>query len=287
MNYNQPDNSMEVGANTVQVFDQNGSDLLFECPLSEMDKAYAFASKMEVYGVEVRIVAPSLPASLANSLGKDNSALNADLDKEISDHSPCTAPDCLKSLLPLVLFFVFFLFSVPKVQAGLYFQHSFIYYSTEDDSEQFTYSMMRNLSVVGSTFGKNDQLVIGWSFLKWSKEHQGSASTTSVDLSLLEMGPRFIWYMDQDKNISLSAIWNPFVSGDRTTSAGVAEDITGNSYLVSLIYQFKVSKHFFIGASLNYHATSIAESKVGTTATDETDSYTDLYPAFDFSFRFK
>ena len=147
--------------------------------------------------------------------------------------------------------------------------------------------MMRNMVLLGATIGKKDNLVIGQSIMSWNKEHKGGSSLTAVDIALLELGPRVVWYLNDNKTVAFSGAWHPYVKGERKNSSGVSEDLSGSSIHAAMIYQFKVNKTFFIGASLNYHSVSIAEKTVGTTLTKVSEKYTDIYPAFDISLRFR
>lgn len=74
--------------NTFRVVDQD-SQVLFECSIEEADKAYKYASEMEKMGIKVKLLSPSLPQTLVNSLGmpEDNEKdFNASIDYEIEDH---------------------------------------------------------------------------------------------------------------------------------------------------------------------------------------------------------
>ncbi|GAB4010425.1 MAG: hypothetical protein Fur0010_03080 [Bdellovibrio sp.] len=74
--------------NTIRVVDSD-SQVLFECPIEESDRAYNFAREMEEMGVEVKLLSPSLPQTLVNSLGmkeEDQEQFIASVDYEIEDH---------------------------------------------------------------------------------------------------------------------------------------------------------------------------------------------------------
>lgn len=74
--------------NTVKIIDNQGQ-VLFHCPLEEMEKAHDYACQMEKMGIEVTLIAPSLPESLAASMGMtDDEAqvLRQSIIQEIEEH---------------------------------------------------------------------------------------------------------------------------------------------------------------------------------------------------------
>ncbi len=68
----------------VKVYDKQENQLLFECQIDEIEKAYEFAKEMEALGIDVEIKAPSLPETLAYGLGAKNEELGT-LKQEIID----------------------------------------------------------------------------------------------------------------------------------------------------------------------------------------------------------
>ena len=74
--------------NTVKVMDSEGN-LLFSCPLEEKDRAHAYCCQLESMGVEAVLEAPTLPESLAFSLGmaeEERGKLAESVDFEIAEH---------------------------------------------------------------------------------------------------------------------------------------------------------------------------------------------------------
>lgn len=73
----------------VQVIEEQEKTILFECPLEEIEKAYEYATQMEQLGIETKILAPSLPESLAIELGAKSESiqkLRSEIDDEIGSH---------------------------------------------------------------------------------------------------------------------------------------------------------------------------------------------------------
>lgn len=85
-------------ANTVKVIETQSQTVLFECPVDEADKAFRYAVEMEGHGVDVTLRSPSVPESLAETLGiseEDKIKLRAVLEQEIEDHDDsCVGGSC-------------------------------------------------------------------------------------------------------------------------------------------------------------------------------------------------
>lgn len=74
--------------NTMRVIDSE-NQTLFECPIEDQEKAFSYAKQMEELGIEVKIVSPSLPQTLVNSLGmseENQKIFDESIDHEIDDH---------------------------------------------------------------------------------------------------------------------------------------------------------------------------------------------------------
>lgn len=56
----------------IQVTDISTGQTLFECSLSESEKAYQFAAQMEEMGLDVKVISPTLSETLTRSLGLSN-----------------------------------------------------------------------------------------------------------------------------------------------------------------------------------------------------------------------
>ena len=84
----------------VKVVDSEGQ-VLFECSVENIAKAYDYSLEMEKLGIDVRINAPSLPETLAQSLGtsdKNKQNLRDEIFKEIDSHN---SPECCGPETPL------------------------------------------------------------------------------------------------------------------------------------------------------------------------------------------
>lgn len=74
----------------VQVIDILSGQVLFDCDLNQIDKAYSKASEFEEMGLDVKVSAPGLTESLISSLGasaEEIAAYKQGLEEEISSHN--------------------------------------------------------------------------------------------------------------------------------------------------------------------------------------------------------
>ncbi len=80
----------------VKVLDEQ-DQVLFQCSLDQAEKAWNYAKDMEALGISVKISSPSLPESLAKSLGGSEQELDTlrhELEDEIDSHvGCCNQPD--------------------------------------------------------------------------------------------------------------------------------------------------------------------------------------------------
>tara|TARA_R110002072_G_scaffold64203_9_gene160001 strand:- start:47887 stop:48420 length:534 start_codon:yes stop_codon:yes gene_type:complete len=158
--------------------------------------------------------------------------------------------------------------------------------SEEDNVDNFTFSRFDFRGFLGASLDGEGAVYFGQSIYSGSREHKTSSGTT-ITVSSLEVGPKMSIFMGASKSIYISVAWHPYAKGERKTEAGTTEDISGSSLLGSLGYQLKLTKTFYLGASLNYHKFSV--SKYTNTSDQEfevTDEYTTISPMIDISLRF-
>lgn len=73
----------------VRVIEVSTKQVLFECPFSEVDRAYEAAVGFEALGLEVRVERPGVSQTLAASLGVTGATMDEfqkSLDDEIEEH---------------------------------------------------------------------------------------------------------------------------------------------------------------------------------------------------------
>jgi hypothetical protein len=184
----------------------------------------------------------------------------------------------------LLLFF----FLLPlSAKASFLLQYGLNYSSQEDDSESGKSSQSRtyNKAFIAASVNGNKTVFFGWNINSWSSSlKQGTGQEDTY--SMLEMGPRLQWFMNDDYNLYLTAEWNPYAKGERE-KGGVEKDISGSGIGFGLGYRFRLSRLIGFGASLNYQSLSIAEEKTNTTETDVTDSVSNVMPMLELTILFR
>jgi len=76
--------------NLVKVYDDSLKEVLFECPITQIERAYRFLSQMEELNIPVRLSYPSLPETLNASLGHSQELLEqlkTEITEEIESHN--------------------------------------------------------------------------------------------------------------------------------------------------------------------------------------------------------
>lgn len=157
------------------------------------------------------------------------------------------------------------------------------YVSSADGKTKNSFSDMTNHIFVGASFDSKEKIVVGQNVSIVSNQFK---TTTTDKLSTTELGPRLNYYFNEDKTFFAAITWNPYAKGKRT-AAGVSEEISGWSYLLSMGAVSKLGNNFYLGASLNYHSLAISKAIAGTTATTVNNTYTSLMPMLNISMRFR
>lgn len=158
------------------------------------------------------------------------------------------------------------------------------YHSSTDGNTKFEFSDMINHAFIGASIGSKDLLYIGQNISYQSTQYKTSGTDK---ISALELGPRLNYYFNTDKTVLLMLAWNPYAKGSRTTSAGASQDISGWSYLAGLGYEVRMSRGFYLGASIMYHALNVTEYEVNNTTTEVSETYSSITPMINLSFRFR
>jgi uncharacterized cupredoxin-like copper-binding protein len=76
----------------IKVIEVNSGELLKEFAIEEQDEAYQYATQMEQMGLDVKVQSPSLPETLADSLGSNKEEIEEmgrEIEDEISSHITC------------------------------------------------------------------------------------------------------------------------------------------------------------------------------------------------------
>ena len=126
-------------------------------------------------------------------------------------------------------FILLALLSLPlSANASFLLQYGLNYSSQQDDSSEGEFEESRTFNKVylGASVNSRKTLFFGWNINSWSSTiSQGSAPEDTY--SILEMGPRLQWFMNDNYNLYFSAEWNPYAKGDRE-KGGSTRDISGS-----------------------------------------------------------
>lgn len=162
-------------------------------------------------------------------------------------------------------------------------QYGLNYSSQSDDSdgeEKHENSRTFHKVLLGASVNPSKTLFFGWNINKWSSTNsQGSSAENSY--SILEMGPRFQWFLNDNYNWYLSGEWNPYAKGDREKD--VKKEISGWSMGAGLGYRFRLSKAVGFGAAIHYHSYNIKESKTGSTENNVSNKVSNVMPMLELS----
>ena len=182
-------------------------------------------------------------------------------------------------------FFVLFcIFISINSYARFEIQTSSSYSSYSDGKTKYTFSDMNNYLFIGASLDRGEKLLIGNHLGIYSIALKSANNDT---LSMTEIGPRINYYFNEEHTLYSIIGWNPYAKGKRKAAGGASEDVSGWAYLLAFGGAFKITKGFYLGASINYHALSITESVVSSTSTKVSHSYSDIMPMLNMTFRFR
>ncbi|MBF0297100.1 MAG: hypothetical protein HQK51_00135 [Oligoflexia bacterium] len=186
----------------------------------------------------------------------------------------------------IFLFFVFFIFT-NKIHASIYYQHSLSIYNTQDNAENLNYNTMNNFMFLGATLGSTNRFVLGWSIVLWNRTYKSPEGTDSK-INTTELGPRVMYFLNQERNFGISAAYHVYAKGSRTlATTGIKENISGNSYFIALSYHLRLTSTIYGGAAFVYQTLNISEATVDETQSKVSHSYSTYYPMLEFSLRFR
>lgn len=196
---------------------------------------------------------------------------------------------CVQKLKKFLIFLIGFgqlSISLP-VFANLYLQHSLLYFTHSDDVSDLEYNRMGNLFFLGASLDSNGNYILGQSIHLWTKSHTQELGGEAYDFDLMEVGPRFFWFWDDEKTIYLSAAYHFYARGTRKLAAAETEKISGKAMIFTFGHQMRIGQNFFFGASLNYYSLALAEATdTANTTTELTETFTSIYPVIELGLRF-
>jgi hypothetical protein len=179
---------------------------------------------------------------------------------------------------------IFLLLYINSANAAFLFDSMTGFSSSSDSKTSTNLSDLTNHIFIGASIGAKQRAYIGQNITIVS--HQMKAAGTDK-ISTLELGPKLMYFFDEENIFYGSFGWNPYVKGTRSISGSTSE-IMGYSLLASLGAELKINRTFHIGGSINYHqlktSKSISSANVSTT---ESETYSSLMPMINVSLRFR
>lgn len=180
-------------------------------------------------------------------------------------------------------FLIIPLFLINNANAAFYINTMSGYSTSTDSKTASSASNTSNHLFIGSGLGIKQHVFIGQNITISSQEIK---LATTNKLSITELGPKLIWYFDDDNVFFTSLIWNPYAKGSRIID-GVSEDISGTSYLIALGAELKINNNFHMGGSFNYKSLVISKSiNASNVASVVSNTYASINPMINLSFRF-
>lgn len=181
---------------------------------------------------------------------------------------------------------IFILFLTSSAHARLLINYDLNYSSEETDSNNVKGEKSRifHKIYIGGSLNDRKTFFFGWNINSWSSE--GKNGSTETEYSMLEMGPKLLWFLNDNYNWYITGEWNPYARGDRKIGT-TNEDISGSSYGAGIGYRFRLSRFMGLGAGIHYQTTKIDEAKVGSNERNVSDSVGHIMPMLELSAMFK
>ena len=182
----------------------------------------------------------------------------------------------------LILFSLFLPKAFSFSDSDLWLQHGLQFHQSMDSDNQ---SVVFNNTFIGITL--SHYFVFGQNIIYTTRRNTGESSSYSKgDFSFLELGPRVMVFFNPNRNLSLSINYNPYCRGNRKITGAAAQEVDGSSINLNLSLQLSFWEKLYLGASLNYHSIQLKSGNISGTETTIDETYSYVFPAFEFSFRF-
>ncbi|HXH76075.1 MAG TPA: hypothetical protein VNJ08_13980 [Bacteriovoracaceae bacterium] len=180
-----------------------------------------------------------------------------------------------------IIFLLLILFPLTS-QASFLFNYGLNYDSeTEASDNEYTKTRTFHKVFLGASVNNRKTVFFGWNINSWtSTVTMGGGEEDNY--SLMEMGPKIIWFIGESQNWYLSGEWNPYVTGTRT-KLGTEGDIRGSGLGVGAGYRFRLSRLWGMGAGLHYHSMSMTDETIDNAKEDISDKVTNIMPMLEIS----
>lgn len=158
-----------------------------------------------------------------------------------------------------------------------YFSDSFTY-----NSQANTYQRLMWDVAPAFTIALKGRFIIGWNYASYTlTENPG----TETSLTITDMGPKFIYYLNRDKTWVGAFTYNLITKADYS-GGGSTSELRGSSMKAEFGYTPMMWERVYMGAKLNYYQASFNEEVTGTTSLAQvTHSRAIIYPTFAMTFR--
>jgi hypothetical protein len=177
---------------------------------------------------------------------------------------------------------ILFLLLPLSSKASFIFEYGLNYSSEKDGSSaEYTKSRTFHKVLLGGAINSKKSLYLGWNINSWSSSISMGGGDEDT-YAMQEMGPRLVWFLNENYNWYLSAEWNPYAKGTRNKSSQ-ERDVVGSSTSYAIGYRFKLSRLWGLGAGLHYHSLSLSEEKIGTTSSTISDKISNIMPMLEIS----
>lgn len=158
-----------------------------------------------------------------------------------------------------------------------YFSDSFTYADQPNTYQRLMWDVMP-----GFTVAYKGRFIIGWNYASYTlSENPG----TETSLTISDMGPKFVYYMNRDKTWVVAFTYNLITTGTYT-SGGTPTELRGTSMKGELGYTPMMWERVYMGAKLNYYQAAFKEEITGETALEQVaNSRALIYPSFAMTIR--
>lgn len=179
--------------------------------------------------------------------------------------------------------FIFILLLLPSfANASFMFQYGLNYAQSSDNtsSDDHDFNRIFNKVFLGASINGGQNVIFGWNINSWSSTL--TKDSAEDEYSLLEMGPKILWFLNEGNNFYVTAEWNPYAKGSRTKSS-IDSDISGSSIGFGAGYRFRLSRLIGLGASLNYHTLTLSTETIGSTESSTSDKIGNIMPMLELT----
>ena len=159
-----------------------------------------------------------------------------------------------------------------------YFSDTMLYSSSNTGTTRTFYDVMVGMPIAGK-----GRWVLGWNYDSMSfLDNPG----TTTKLSVTDMGPKLIYYVDKDRTWLLGLTYNLITKGTYDPG-GSSTELRGTSLRVEFGYTPHMTESLLMGAKLNYYKASFNEEVTNQTSLAKTtNGRTVIYPSFAITYRF-